>query len=208
MGCNSISGNFSIAEGKKLVLLARRSIKYTLASNTLLRQPCENKKFAEPRGVFVTLNSFPEKGLRGCIGFPYPVKPLWNAVIEAAAEAAFHDLRFQPLQVSEVEKTVVEISVLTMPEEIKAEKKELPKKIAVGKDGLIVKRGIRSGLLLPQVSVEQHWDAETFLQHCCLKAGLPEKSWQLQGTDVFRFQAQVFSEKQPDGLVEEEKAEY
>ncbi len=194
---------FSLADGKKLVSLARKSIEYFSAGGTLLREPCKDKKLMQQRGVFVTLHSFPEKELRGCIGFPYPLKPLWNAVIEAAVEAAFHDPRFAPIQASELEKVIIEISVLSMPEEIRGERKELPGKIEVGKDGLIVKRKLYSGLLLPQVAPEQKWNAETFLHHCCLKAGLPGNSWQMNGTQVFKFQAQIFSETGPNGAVEE-----
>lgn len=194
---------FSLADGKKLIALARKSIEYSSAAGMFLAEPCKDKKLMQQRGVFVTLHSFPEKELRGCIGFPYPLKPLWNAVKEAAVEAAFHDPRFAPMQASELEKVVIEISVLSMPEEIKGERKALPEKIEVGKDGLIVKRKLYSGLLLPQVAQEQKWDAETFLHHCCLKAGLPGNSWQMNGTQLFKFQAQIFSETGPNGAVEE-----
>lgn len=194
---------FSLADGKKLIALARKSIEYFCAAGMFLAEPCKDKKLLQQRGVFVTLHGFPEKELRGCIGFPYPLKPLWNAVIEAAVEAAFHDPRFPPMQASELPKVVIEISVLSMPEEIRGERKLLSQKIEVGKDGLIVKRKLYSGLLLPQVAPEQKWDAETFLHHCCLKAGLPGNSWQMNGTDVFKFQAQIFSEKEPNGAVEE-----
>ncbi len=198
---------FSLADGKKLVSLARKSIEYFCAAGMLLAEPCKDKKLMQQRGVFVTLHSFPEKELMGCIGFPYPLKPLWNAVKEAAVEAAFHDPRFAPMQASELEKVIIEISILSMPEEIRGERKLLPQKIEIGKNGLIVKRKLYSGLLLPQVASEQKWNAETFLQHCCLKAGLPAKSWQMNGTLVFKFQAQIFSETGPNGAVEEESAE-
>ncbi|MBN2066930.1 MAG: TIGR00296 family protein [Candidatus Diapherotrites archaeon] len=196
-----MSGEFSSADAKKLVSLARKSIEYYSAAGRFLSEPCEEKKFLEKRGVFVTLHTFPERELRGCIGFPYPVKPLWSAVIEAAAEAGFHDPRFEQVKASEMEKILVEISILTLPE--KANAGDLPGKIEIGKNGLIVKRKYRSGLLLPQVAAEEGWDAETFLEHCCIKAGIPTNSWKLKGTDTFKFQAQVFSEKAPKGIVEE-----
>ncbi len=198
-----MGSEFSVEDAKKLIKLARKSISYFSAANKLLEEPCKEGKFLEKRGLFVTLRSFPEKELRGCIGFPYPLKPLWNAVIEAAVEAAFHDPRFPALRVSEFENVVLEISILTMPQEIEGEKGKIVGKIGVEKDGLIVKRNLRSGLLLPQVATEQGWDAETFLEQCCLKAGLPAQSWKLKGTDIFKFQARVFSEKAPNGEVEE-----
>lgn len=195
----------SLAQGKQLVQLARKSIQYFLASGRRLSELCEDKRLFGERGVFVTLYSFPEKGLRGCIGFPYPVKPLWNAIAEAALEAAVHDPRFPPMQASELPKTIIEVSVLTKPEEITGERKQLPEKIEIGKDGLIVKRGYHSGLLLPQVAEEQSWNAETFLENCCLKAGLMQNMWQSKETHIFKFQAQIFSEIEPEGKVEEKE---
>ena len=200
-----MSEKLSLAEGTKLVKLARKNIEYVLASGRPLAEIASDKRFLEQQGVFVTLHTFPEKELRGCIGLPYPVKPLWNSVVIASAEAAVNDPRFSPVQAGELEKIAIEVSVLTMPEEIKGSRKELPGKIEVGKDGLIVKRDARSGLLLPQVAPEQGWDAETFLGHCCLKAGLPENSWKTTGTDVFKFHAQIFSEKEPNGKVEQQE---
>ena len=190
-----MAGEFSVEEGEKLVKLARKSIEYFLASGKVLAELCTEKQFLEKRGVFVTLHSFPEKELRGCIGFPYPRKSVWSAVVQGAVQAAFNDPRFPRLQASELEKVAIEVSVRTMPEEIKAKGAEKAKHVETGKDGLIVKRKDRSGLLLPQVATEQQWDSETFLSHCCLKAGLPENSWKMAGTDVFKFQAQVFLER-------------
>ena len=198
-----MAGEFSLAEGKKLVKLARKSVQYTLASGMRLKEPCESKRFEGQRGVFVTLHSFPKMELRGCIGFPYPEKPLWSSVIEAAVEAAFRDPRFPPLGAGEAENIVIEVSVLSVPVEIAGDRKKLPEKIAVGKDGIMVKKGYHSGLFLPQVAPEQGWDAKTFLEQCCAKAGMMENMWLLAATKVFKFQAQVFSENRPDGEVEE-----
>jgi uncharacterized protein (TIGR00296 family) len=68
-----------------------------------------------------------------------------------------------------------------------------------------MKRGGRSGLLLPQVATEWGWDSEEFLSQCCVKAGLPPDSWLLPGTEVSRFQAIIFAEKAPGGEVEREE---
>ena len=194
---------YSLADGKELLELARKSIEYSLASGAGLRETTDKKRFLDKRGCFVTLNTFPEKELRGCIGFPYPVKPLWNAVIEAAAQAAFNDPRFPRVKASELEKIVLELSVLTVPQEIKAQKSAILDEIQVGEDGLIVSKGSHSGLLLPQVAKEYSWNTETFLKQCCVKAGLPEASWQMSDCKIFKFQAQIFSEKEPGGEVEE-----
>ena len=196
----------SLKQGEELVKLARKSINYALASGRGLREMCDDKLLLEPRGVFVTLHSFPGKELRGCIGMPYPLKPLWNAVSEMAVESALNDPRFPPMKSTELNGIIVEVSVLTEPEELLCERKKLPKFVKIGEDGLIAQRGRHSGLLLPQVATEQGWEAEEFLSQCCAKASLMESMWQSKETHVFKFQTQVFSETEPEGEVEE-KAE-
>jgi hypothetical protein len=193
----------SLKQGALLVKAARKSIEYALVSGTFLNEAAKDRALLEKRGVFVTLKSFPENRLRGCIGIPYPAKPLWQGVIEMAAQAALNDPRFEPVKAGELGGIVIEVSVLTRPEEITGLRKDFPKKLEIGKDGLVVKRSGLSGLLLPQVAIEQNWDAETFLSQCCLKAGLMQSMWQSKETAVFRFQAQVFSETEPKGSVEE-----
>ncbi|MFH1256748.1 MAG: TIGR00296 family protein [Candidatus Diapherotrites archaeon] len=195
------AGLFSLEEGKELVELARKSIGYAIASGALLREKTQKKEFTEKRGAFVSLHTFPEHELRGCIGFPEPIAPLWNAVIECAASAAFSDPRFPALKAAELEKVVVEVSVLTKPEEIKSAKEEMPSEVKIGKDGLIARKGNRSGLLLPQVAPEWKWDSGQFLSATCEKAGLPKNAWREEGCRIFKFKAQIFREEQPKGEV-------
>ena len=194
---------FSIEDGKQFVALARKSIEYASAIGKLASEATEKKRFKEKRGCFVTLHTFPENELRGCIGFPYPVKPLWESVKEAAASAAFSDPRFPKMQANELEKIIVEVSVLSMPEEVKGEKDSVPAQIEVGKHGLIVSKGGRQGLLLPQVAKEYNWSQEEFLEHTCEKATLPHTAWRNADCHIFRFESQIFSEKDPNGEVEE-----
>lgn len=201
-----MGGRLSLEQGSRLVKLARKSMEYSIASSIRYSEVCEEKALMEERGVFVTLHTFPEKQLRGCIGMPYPMRPLWNAVIEMAAESALRDPRFSPMTTEELEKAIVEVSVLTVPEEVLGERKKLPKFIKVGEDGLIVKRGSHTGLLLPQVATQFGWEAEEFLENCCEKAGLMKNMWQSRETVVLKFQAQVFSEAEPKGAVEEVKS--
>ncbi|MDP6671208.1 MAG: TIGR00296 family protein [archaeon] len=194
---------FSLADGRELIKVARKSIDYTSASGKRLSETTEKKRLLEKRGCFVTLNTFPDKELRGCIGFPYPVLPLWNAVIEGAVQAAFNDSRFSKLQAKEIDNILLEISILTLPEEISGGKSGLAEDIVIGEDGLIIKKGGHSGLLLPQVAREHNWSAETFLDECCRKAGVIPGAWRQTSCAVFKFQAQIFSEKEPNGEVEE-----
>jgi AmmeMemoRadiSam system protein A len=109
-----------------------------------------------------------------------------------AAAAALQDPRFSPVTASELGQLEYEISVLSPLRRVLD-----VSQIQVGRDGLIMKHGDRSGLLLPQVPVEQHWDRKTFLEETCHKAGLPTNAWQQPDTDIFSFTALVFDEPKP-----------
>lgn len=139
----------------------------------------------EKRGVFVTL--LQEDALRGCVGFPYPTKPLAVAGQEAAYSAAFEDSRFPPLDPRELEGLEFEISVLSVPEPIK------PEQVKIGVHGLLVKKGIRSGLLLPQVAFDERWSVEEFLSQTCRKASLSLDAWK-KGAELLGFEAQIFGD--------------
>ena len=194
----------TLEQGIILINLARRSIKAFFDKKEIKLKKAE-EKFKEKQGVFVTLHIYPEKQLRGCIGLPYPVLPLGNAIIEAAKSAAFNDPRFFPLAKSELDKIIIEISVLTVPELIKCKPVELPAKVRIGKDGLICSYGNYNGLLLPQVATEQRWNTKEFLEQTCVKAGLSPTTWLKPECHFYRFQAQIFSEEKPNGKVIEKK---
>jgi AmmeMemoRadiSam system protein A len=132
--------------------------------------------------------------LRGCIGYVRAVKPLRETVAEMAVQAALHDPRFPPVSASELSGIDIEISVLSPLEEVTD-----VSQIEVGKHGLVIQEGARSGLLLPQVATEYGWDRETFLDHTCLKAGLPAGSWKRKGVVLLKFTAEVFGEKDGGG---------
>lgn len=188
---------------KELFRIARGSIEETLFNRIFEIDEKVKEKFSEKKGVFVTIKIHPTNELRGCIGFPHPLYPLWEGVYFAAKEAAFNDPRFPPLTESEYRKTILEISILTKPEKIIVENpREYLEKIEIGKDGLIVRYGEFSGLLLPQVPIEEGWDAEKFLDFTCWKAGLPFKAWLSPDVEVYKFQSEVWSEKQPFGEIE------
>jgi AmmeMemoRadiSam system protein A len=174
-------------QGKILIKLARGSISSRFTGDNV---EIPNEEFlSEKLGVFVTLK---EKGdLRGCIGFPEPVFELGKGLIKAAQAAAFEDPRFRPVE--DGEKFNIEVSVLTKPVEL--DKGKLPEAIDVGTDGLIIRSAHSSGLLLPQVAVENRWDSKQFLEYACLKAQLPPGSWLDQGVKVFKFQCQIFQEQ-------------
>ena len=144
----------------------------------------------EQRGAFVTLHKHGK--LRGCIGHIRAKKPLVKTVAEMAIAAAFDDPRFPPVTPKELGELEYEISVLTPFQQISN-----VEEIEVGVHGLYMKSGSRSGLLLPQVATEWGWDRNTFLEHTCTKAGLPEDAWKDKKTKIYIFSADVFS---PDNL--------
>jgi len=204
MWANQLSFELDPGEGAFLVGFARGSIEAALGGSEPPNLEGVSEKLRTDCGVFVTLNkvSGPTHSLRGCIGFPYPVMPLVDAVSEAAVSAALRDPRFQPVSLEEMGSVAVEVSVLTPPEKILVESPgEYPDHVRVGRDGLIVDRGSSRGLLLPQVAVDWGWSAEEFLTQCCIKAYLPPDSWLIPGTEVFRFRAIIFAEEMPRGRV-------
>ena len=197
---------FTLEEGKLLVRTARRSIETYLREGRKPSTPKVLAKLREPRGVFVTLNKGGE--LRGCIGHPLPAMPLIDAVIDSAISSATRDPRFPPVGLEELPELEVEVSVLSKPELIKVKSpREYPKSIVIGRDGLVVEWSGYAGLLLPQVPVELGWDAEEYLSHACMKAGLMPDQWLSEGVRISKFSAQVFREKGPKGEVEERELE-
>ncbi len=156
--------------------------------------------FSFKSGVFVTLNNNQE--LRGCIGYPLPDKLLFNALEDAAISAATKDPRFEPVKYSELNSITFEVTILTSPKKIIVSKpEEYLSQIKVGRDGLIVKHGFYSGLLLPQVPIEYGWNEKEFLEHTCEKAGLPKNHWKNLETEIQKFEGIVFKEEKPNGIV-------
>jgi hypothetical protein len=185
-----------LQDGKKLVALARKSVESYFS-----KQAVETEEFRDKSGVFVTIHTI-DGDLRGCIGYILPFKPLGQAVIEAARAAAFSDPRFSPLVKSELDEIIFEVSILTEPKLIKVSSpKDYPKKIKIGKDGLIIECNTFEGILLPQVPVEENWDEVTYLNQLCLKAGLLEENWKQKNCKIYKFQAEIFKEKEPKGEI-------
>ncbi|MCQ6254072.1 TIGR00296 family protein [Methanocaldococcus sp.] len=195
----------TLEEGTFAVKFARAVIENHLSGKELIVTNYP-EVFNEKRGCFCTLHTYPERELRGCIGIPEPILPLIKALEEAAISAATKDPRFPPVTLEEMDYIVIEVSILTPPELIKVNHpREYLEKIKIGRDGLIIKYGIHSGLLLPQVPVEYGWDVVEYLAHLCLKAGLPPDMWLDENAKIYRFEAQIFEEVEPRGEVVEKK---
>ena len=144
------------------------------------------KSLLEPRGAFVTIHTGGE--LRGCIGRVDADTPLYLAVEQLAVAAATRDPRFEPLRAEELPETRVELSVLSKLAS------GTPEEIELGRHGIVITRGVRRGLLLPQVAVEHKLTREQFLVETCGKAGLPPGAWKEPGTVLQLFTAEVFRE--------------
>ncbi len=191
-------------EGRRAVRWARRAVERALGPASPGAEATDEEAalpavFAERRGTFVTWKRYPSGELRGCIGFPRPVLPLGRAIAEAAVAAATDDPRFRPIRAADLPSLTVDVSVLSPPERIPTPS---PDGVTVGRDGLIVEGFGTSGLLLPQVAVEEGWDARRFLAGTCEKAGLPATAWRDPRVRVLRFGADVFEEQSPGGPVE------
>lgn len=197
--------NLSEKDGQILVKTARMVVTDYLknGSKTELGEKFQ-EDFSFNSGVFVTLNN--PLGLRGCIGYPLPDKKLFNALEEAAISAATADPRFPPVKFEELDSITFEVTVLTPPTKIEvSNSQEYLSKIKIGQDGLIVKSGYNSGLLLPQVPVEYGWNEKEFLEYTCEKAGLPKEYWQKKDVEILKFEGIVFKEKDPNGEIIQEK---
>ena len=197
--------NLSDSDGEMLVKTARAVVTEFLKTKNKMKLDKDfEESFSSNAGVFVTLNH--QSNLRGCIGYPLPDKKLYNALEEAAISAATEDPRFPLVAFEELDQITFEVTVLTPPQEIEvSDPQEYPSKVKVGRDGLIVKSGFNSGLLLPQVPKEYGWNEEEFLDHTCEKAGLPKEQWKEKDTKILKFEGIVFKEQDPGGSVVREK---
>ncbi len=176
--------SLSPEEKTELLRLARSAINQFIREKKIINYSTENLNFLAKKGAFVTLK---KKGnLRGCIGFIEPVLPLYQTVIQTSVYAACNDQRFPPVSAEELDDLEIEISVLSPLKKIHD-----PSLIRVGKHGLVISKGNRKGLLLPQVPVENNWSREMFLKQACLKAGLPPNTWKSEA-DIYIFEAIIF----------------
>ncbi len=192
----------SRTQGTAAVQFSRMVIEEYVKHHTTPASTLE-KTFHKKQGVFVTLHTFPDHELRGCIGIPLPVMSLEDAIVESA-QSATRDPRFPPLAEPELSFIIVEVTILTTPEIIHVHHpQEYPQQITIGRDGLIVEHGFYRGLLLPQVPVEQEWTTEEFLSQTCMKAGLLPDVWFEKDIKISKFSGQIFTEIKPNGPIKE-----
>ncbi len=178
----------TVAEKRALLHIARASIEWAVKGGDKPRFDYDFPVFKEERGAFVTISKGGQ--LRGCIGYVLAIKPLAETVAEMAAAAALRDPRFPPLAEHELADIEVEISVLSPLREVRD-----ISEIKVGEHGLYIKKGMYSGLLLPQVATKYNWSREEFLEQTCVKAGLPPSACKDKDTRIEIFSAQVFGDQ-------------
>lgn len=171
---------------KKLLEIASETIKAYVETGKTLSFEVKSPSLLTNGAAFVSL--YKRGALRGCIGHTEARNALWATVRDVAIAAATQDPRFPPVSPDELRQLNIEISVLTPLKRVKS-----IEEIKVGVHGLMMVRGSRSGLLLPQVATEYGWTREEFLQHTCMKAGLPPQAWQDPKTEIYSFEAEVFS---------------
>ncbi len=167
--------------------LVRRAVEVFIREARELKAEGNSSCLSRPAGAFVTLST--SEGLRGCIGTVESLGPLFKTLVHCAIAAATQDTRFSPVTEKELPGLRFEISVLS-----DLRRADSPEEVQVGLHGILVERGMRRGLLLPQVAVAHRWTRETFLDEACLKAGLPAGAWRF-GADLWLFTAEVFGEE-------------
>jgi AmmeMemoRadiSam system protein A len=177
---------------RALLHAARDAIEAAVTGRAPERDRAEDRpELQAPGAAFVTLRS-PDGALRGCIGELEARRPLVDSVRGNAAAAALRDPRFVPVGPAEVDGLHIGISVLTPARPVAG-----PRDVEVGRHGVIVERGPYRGVLLPEVGVEQGWDAETFVAATCRKAGLPADAWRDPATRISVFESVKLAEPAP-----------
>ena len=200
---DEVASLFSKEDGELALRAARSYIEGKLGRKDAVL-PDLTPVFKKESGVFVTLSTYPDKSLRGCIGYPEPIMELGQALKDAAISAATRDPRFPMVRLEEMERIVIDVTLLAPPVDIEYESADdLISQIRIGRDGLIARRSGFSGLLLPQVPVEYGWSVEEFISHTCMKAGLHPEEWRRGNVMFQKFQGKVFGEQTPGGEVEE-----
>jgi len=181
--------DLSPAEGRALLALARSALsEHLLQEGRELDQFPPEHPFCRPAGAFVTLRLAGR--LRGCIGQTQPAGPLCETIVAMAVAAGCRDPRFSAVQAEDLATLEFEVSVLGALEACGIDE------IVLGRDGLVVVAKGHRGLLLPEVATTQQWTVQQFVEHTCMKAGLPYDAVPLQA-DLYRFRTQHFSEQDP-----------
>lgn len=176
---------------QKLLEIARETIESYIRTRQEPEFTVDEPELQQKCGAFVTIKTHGQ--LRGCIGHIEGIKPLYQTIADMAVAASTQDPRFPPVTENELGSLHLELSVMSPLRKV-----ESPDEVQPGIHGILMRRGFRSGLLLPQVATEHGWDRKTFLEHTCMKAGLLTDEWQHPETEIYVFSAQVFEESESE----------
>ncbi len=182
--------NLDAEARRRLVGLARAVLEGGRPIDLVGRVEEEMPDLAAPGAAFVTLRRRGSGELRGCCGQIAPVGSLARSVASMALASARDDPRFPVVRPSELESIEIDITVLGPLVGVR------PEEIEVGRHGLLITRGSRRGLLLPQVAPEHGWDRQDLLEALCRKAGLERGAWRQARTDLSAFEAISWSERE------------
>ena len=174
----------------KLLRVARQSLENFLENGERIQFPTEIPELLEKRAVFVTLRNRENGDLRGCIGQSKPRYPLIEAVAKTAISSAVDDTRFPSLTLDELPDLLIEINVLSPLAPSK------PEDVKIGKHGLMINKGSKGALFLPEVAVSNGWDLHTFLDELCRKADLPEGIWHDREAELYVFESEAWGENE------------
>jgi len=178
------------AEKRRLLQIARRTLESYVEKREMPEMEENDPTLNQEMGAFVSL--YKNGQLRGCIGSMVGKGPLYKTVQNMVIAAATEDPRFSPVAENELKSIDIEISVLSLMEKI-----DDPEKIVMGRHGVMVQSGFRSGVYLPQVATEAGWNREEFMDSLCLhKAGIAADSWKSGKCDIYIFTAEVFSDRE------------
>lgn len=197
---------YSLKEGEELVRAARHSIELHLSSPRFNKGIIERQlaHFTDHHGLFVTIEHYPTRTMRGRMGVPSSKVPIHSLLPDVAVAAATNDKRYVPVSHMEFEDITVGVDIISKPEALKGRSAFLRKKeIEIGRDGLMIEYGFHSGAVLPIEPVEKGWNKQQLFEHLCMEAALPEGTWQKPNANLFRFSAQMFRELSPRGPIEE-----
>ncbi len=148
-------------------------------------------------GLFVSLKRGHQ--LRGCIGNyrADQANPIAALLADAAPAVATRDRRFPRIVPAELPFLRIELTPMHGFRPVPETGEDRIGAVEIGRHGVILGRGSQRGLLLPQVAVEQDYDAAAFLRQVSLKAGLPEDAWRAKDTDLQVFEGDPFTEAPP-----------
>ena len=183
---NQLSAQFRL----KLLRVARQSLENFLENGNLIQFPTEIPELLEKRAVFVTLRNRDHGDLRGCLGQSKPRYPLIEAVAKTVISSAVDDTRFPSLTLDELPDLLIEINVLSPLTPSK------PEDVKIGKHGLMINKGSKGAIFLPEVAVSNGWDLHTFLEELCRKANLSEGSWHDCEAELYVFESEAWDENE------------